>query len=162
MHGDNRFDRFLTAQDPVYEGALAELRSGRKTGHWMWFIFPQLVGLGHSEMSRLYAISDLDEAKAYLAHPVLGARLKECAEALLANDDRTAEEILGSIDAVKLRSCMTLFHRAAPDEAVFAEILQRFYSGVEDDTTSSRLKDAPPTALGPRIAGSTGERCCKD
>ena len=134
-------ERFLTAQDPVYEDALAELRRGRKASHWMWFIFPQLAGLGQSEMSRIYAIAGLDEARAYLAHPVLGARLRECAEAVLANDDRSAEEILGSIDAVKLRSSMTLFHRAAPDEAVYAEVLQRFQAGVADDAITSRLGD---------------------
>ncbi len=134
-------ERFLTAQAPVYGDAIAELGRGHKTGHWMWFVFPQLAGLGQSSTSRTYAIAGLEQARAYLAHPVLGARLRACAEAVLANDDRTAEGILGSIDAVKLRSCMTLFHRAAPDEAVFAEVLRRFYAGIEDETTTARIGD---------------------
>ena len=112
-------DRFVLAQAGVYDGALEELRRGRKTGHWIWFIFPQIAGLGHSEIRRFYAISSLDEAREYLAHPVLGARLRECPGIVLATHDSTAVEIFGSIDAVKLRSSMTLFHRAAPDEPVF-------------------------------------------
>ena len=107
-------ERFLAAQDRTgtYERALAELRAGRKSSHWMWFVFPQLAGLGESEMSRRYAIASLEEAREYLAHPVLGARLRECVEALLAAPG-AAEEILGPVDALKLRSSMTLFLRAA-------------------------------------------------
>ena len=133
-------DRFLTAQRGVYEGVLDELRRGRKTGHWIWFIFPQLVGLGRSEMSRYYGISSLDEARAYLADPVLGARLRKCAGLLLASNARTAIEILGETDAMKVRSCMTLFHRAAPDEPVFGQVLDRFYAGVADVATDRLLE----------------------
>jgi uncharacterized protein (DUF1810 family) len=132
-------ERFLRAQDGVYDGALEELRHGRKTGHWIWFIFPQVAGLGYSLMSQRYSIATLDEARAYLSDPVLGARLRECAEAILASGDRTAEEILGSIDAKKLRSSMTLFHRAAPDEPVFREVLDRYYGGLTDTATDDRL-----------------------
>lgn len=132
-------DRFVTAQQGVYAGVLDELRAGRKVGHWIWYIFPQIVGLGHSPVSQMYAISSLDEARAYLAHPVLGARLRECAALVLATTGRTAVEILGSIDAMKLRSSMTLFHRAAPDEPVFAQVLDRFYGGIADEATDGRL-----------------------
>ena len=132
-------DRFLAAQQGAYAGALEELRQGRKTGHWIWFVFPQLAGLGRSEMSRYYAISSLDEARAYLVHPVLGARLRECATAVLATKGRTAVEIFGSIDAVKVRSCMTLFRRAAPDDPVFATVLDRFYETRPDETTDALL-----------------------
>src|SRR5467141_2703059 len=103
-------DRFVIAQEGVYAGVLDELRRGRKVGHWIWFIFPQVAGLGYSAMSQQYAISWLDEARAYLAHPVLGARLRECAAVVLAATGQTALEIFGSIDAVKVRSSMTLFH----------------------------------------------------
>jgi uncharacterized protein (DUF1810 family) len=133
-------DRFLLAQDHVFDRVLAELRSGRKTGHWIWFIFPQIAGLGSSEMSRYYAISSLDEARAYLADPVLGARLRESASVVLAIRDRSAEQIFGSLDAMKVRSSMTLFHRAAPDEPVFAQMLDRFYGGVPDRATDARLR----------------------
>ena len=132
-------DRFVLAQMHVYEDVLAELRRGQKTGHWMWFIFPQVAGLGSSDMSRRFAIASLDEAVAYLAHPVLGARLLECASAVLATRGRTAKEIFGPIDAVKLRSCATLFHRAAPNEPLFGELLDRYYGGVEDEATDRRL-----------------------
>jgi len=132
-------DRFVTEQDRDYETVLGELRRGRKGSHWIWFIFPQITGLGHSAMSRHFAIGSLDEARAYLAHPVLGPRLRECARLVLAVEGRTAEEILGSIDAMKLRSSMTLFHRAAPDEPEFALILDRYFDGVEDEATLTRL-----------------------
>jgi uncharacterized protein (DUF1810 family) len=132
-------DRFLAGQRDSYDGALAELRAGRKTGHWIWFVFPQLAGLGRSELSRYYAITSLDQAQAYLAHPVLGARLRESAAALLATTGRSAADILGSIDAMKVRSSMTLFHRAAPDDPVFAEVLARFYGGVPDPSTDALL-----------------------
>jgi uncharacterized protein (DUF1810 family) len=132
-------DRFLVAQQPVYDAVLDELRRGRKTSHWMWFVFPQIAGLGYSAMAQRFAIASLDEARAYLAHAVLGARLRECAELVLATRGRTAEEIFGSTDALKLRSCMTLFHRAAPDEPVFARMLDRFYGGVADEATDALL-----------------------
>jgi len=131
--------RFVSAQEGVYAGVLDELRRGRKVGHWIWFIFPQVAGLGYSAMSQQYAISSLDEARAYLAHPVLGARLRECAAVVLATTGRTALEIFGSIDAMKLRSSMTLFHRAVPDAPVFAQVLERYYDGKADDATDARL-----------------------
>ena len=132
-------ERFVAAQHGVYAGVLDELRRGRKTGHWIWFIFPQVAGLGSSAMSQRYAISSLDEARAYLAHPVLGARLRECAGIVLATGERTATEIFGPLDAMKVRSCMTLFRRAAPDEPVFGHVLDHFYNGVADDATEARL-----------------------
>lgn len=135
-------ERFVAAQDSVYEGALRELRAGRKTGHWIWFIFPQLAGLGRSEMSRFYAIASLDEARAYLEHPVLGPRMRECVNAVLATSGVTADQIFGSLDAMKVRSSITLFHRAAPDEAMLQEVLERFYGGVADEATDAALLDA--------------------
>jgi uncharacterized protein (DUF1810 family) len=133
-------DRFLEAQQHVYAGVLEELRRGRKTGHWIWYIFPQLAGLGRSQMSRDFAIGSLDEARAYFAHPVLGSRLRECAGAMLSIEGRSAEEILGSVDAMKVRSSMTLFQRAAPDEPVFRQVLDRFYGGVADPATDDLLR----------------------
>jgi uncharacterized protein (DUF1810 family) len=133
--------RFVDAQEQAntYEHALRELRAGRKQSHWIWFVFPQIAGLGHSPMARTYAISSLSEAEAYLDHPLLGPRLLECARALLAVEERSAVEILGEIDAVKLRSSMTLFARAAPAEPLFAEVLDRFYGGETDPATEQIL-----------------------
>ncbi|HEY7226146.1 MAG TPA: DUF1810 domain-containing protein [Micromonosporaceae bacterium] len=131
--------RFVTAQEGLHEQVLAQLRRGNKTGHWMWFVFPQVAGLGLSEMSQRYAISGVAEARAYLAHPVLGPRLRQCAQAVADLTNRTAEQIFGPVDAVKLRSSMTLFHRAEPDEPVFAQVLQRYFDGVADDATDRRL-----------------------
>jgi uncharacterized protein (DUF1810 family) len=139
MSAADDLDRFVTAQQGVYTGVLDELRAGRKVGHWIWFIFPQIAGLGQSAMSQLYAISSLGEARAYLAHPVLGARLRESTAIVLATSDRSALEIFGSIDAMKLRSSMTLFHRAAPDEPLFAQVLDRFYDGRPDAATDALL-----------------------
>ena len=133
-------ERFVEAQTGVYEGVLRELRAGRKTGHWIWFIFPQLAGLGRSETSRFYGIASLDEARAYLDHPVLGPRLRECVDAVVATSGATADQIFGSLDAMKVRSSMTLFHRAAPDEPLFVEVLERFYGGVADAATDSLLR----------------------
>lgn len=149
-----RLERFVEAQDQggAYERALAELQAGRKTSHWMWFVFPQIAGLGQSAMSQRYAIESLEEARAYLNHPVLGPRLVECAQALLAHENMPAKEIMGGIDAVKLRSSMTLFARAAQlpspqktvyskdsrglDEVeVFDEVLKRFFGGEPDEAT---------------------------
>ncbi|WP_297623071.1 DUF1810 domain-containing protein [Nocardioides sp.] len=129
--------RFVAAQDAreTYDRALAELHAGRKRSHWMWFVFPQLAGLGFSVTTRAFAIADLAEARGYLEHDVLGPRLRECCRALLAIEDRSAEQVLGVIDAIKLRSSMTLFARAAPDEVVFAEVLDRYYDGLEDERT---------------------------
>jgi uncharacterized protein (DUF1810 family) len=133
--------RFVTAQDGggTYDHALAELRRGRKTSHWMWFVFPQVAGLGRSPMAQRYAIASLEEARAYLRHPVLGARLRESAAAVAASGAPSAEEIFGGIDAVKLRSSMTLFARATPDEPVFQEVLDRYFGGEPDPETDRRL-----------------------
>jgi uncharacterized protein (DUF1810 family) len=138
---DDPYDlaRFVTAQSAVYPQALAELRRGLKTGHWMWFIFPQIAGLGFSDMAQRYAISSIEEARAYLAHPLLGSALLECAGVVAQTQDRTAEQIFGDIDAMKLRSSMTLFHRAAPHEAVFTQVLERFYDGMPDAATDRLL-----------------------
>lgn len=130
----NDLDRFVRAQDGVYERALAELTAGRKRTHWMWFVFPQLDGLGSSMTARRYAIRDLGEARAYLDHPVLGPRLRECARAMLAHSGRTAEQILGYPDDLKLRSSMTLFARAAAEPAVFEQVLDLYYDGPDDLT----------------------------
>lgn len=139
MDGDS-LERFVEAQRGGYEGIVRELRAARKTSHWMWFVFPQIAGLGQSWVSQHYAIRSLDEARAYLAHPVLGARLRECAGLVLATRGRTPEQVFGPLDALKVRSCMTLFHRAAPDEKVFAAVLDRCYGGVADDATDARLE----------------------
>ena len=132
--------RFVTAQDAhgTYEQALAELRRGRKQTHWMWFVFPQLAGLGRSATARRYALSSLAEARAYLAHPVLGARLRECAQ-VVADAGNDPVSVFGGIDATKLRSSMTLFLRAAPSEAVFAAVLNRHFAGEPDPATDDRL-----------------------
>jgi uncharacterized protein (DUF1810 family) len=151
----HHLDRFVAAQDSVYEGVIGELRRGRKTGHWMWFIFPQLSGLGRSEMSRYYAIASLHEGRAYLEHPVLGARLRECANAVLALPaGRSAEDIFGSVDAVKLRSSMTLFQRAAPDDPLFRQVLERFFHSVPDEATDALLSSsADQPGRGSKAAG---------
>jgi uncharacterized protein (DUF1810 family) len=131
-----RLNRFVEAQEGTYPHAVAELRDGAKRSHWMWFVFPQIAGLGRSSMAQAYAISGLDEARAYLAHPVLGPRLRECAGILVDGFAGDAERIF----AMKLRSSMTLFARAAPDEPVFRTVLDRFYGGAEDDATLARLR----------------------
>jgi uncharacterized protein (DUF1810 family) len=133
-------ERFVKAQDSgaTYQRAVAELRSGRKTSHWMWFIFPQIAGLGRSAMAQAYAISDLAEAQAYLAHPILGPRLIECAEIVAAQQGRSAEQIFGGIDAIKLRSSMTLFAHAAPDQTIFQQVIDQYYDG-QDPETERRL-----------------------
>lgn len=133
--------RFTTAQDDggTYATALAELRAGRKRTHWIWFVFPQLDGLGRSATARRYAIGSLAEARAYAAHPLLGARLRECCDALLGGEGDDPEAILGATDALKLRSSMTLFEAAAPDEPRFAAVLERFYGGHRDGATLARL-----------------------
>ena len=131
--------RFLDAQDKVYETALAELRAGRKRTHWMWFVFPQIARLGHSPTAVYYAIADRAEAQSYLAHPLLGARLAECAQALLGVTGRTAHEILGSPDDLKLRSSMTLFAQVAGPDSVFRRVLERYYGGEADARTLDLL-----------------------
>jgi uncharacterized protein (DUF1810 family) len=141
MSDPYRLDRFIQAQDQngTYKRAAAELRAGRKVSHWMWFIFPQIEGLGFSAISREYAISSLDEARAYLAHPVLGRRLIEVATIVAGTKGRTAEQIFGSIDALKLRSSMTLFSKAQPGESVFTEILDTYFDGTPDEATLARI-----------------------
>ena len=133
--------RFRVAQDGgVYEAALAELRAGRKQGHWMWFVFPQIEGLGRSEMARRYSIANRSEAASYLEDPVLGPRLNQCTDAMLAwAGRRSAEAILGPIDAMKFRSSMTLFEAAAPAAALFSKALDAFFAGRRDEATIERL-----------------------
>jgi uncharacterized protein (DUF1810 family) len=141
---DDRFDlqRFVDAQDDggIYADALEELRRGRKTGHWMWFVFPQIAGLGRSPTAQFYAISGLPEARAYLAHPVLRQRLVDCALALLQLDEADPVRVFGSIDAQKLQSSMTLFALAAPDELVFRRVLDQYFASQADPGTSSRVR----------------------
>ena len=132
-------DQFLAAQQGVYPRALEELRAGRKRSHWMWYVFPQLAGLGLSATAVHYAIADLAEARAYLAHPLLGPRLEECARALLDVTGRTAHEILGSPDDLKLRSSMTLFAQVAGADPVFRRVLERYYGGEADARTLELL-----------------------
>jgi len=134
-------ERFLTAQDQAdtYDSALRELRAGRKSGHWMWFIFPQLRGLGRSELSRYYGIASLDEARAYLAHPVLGPRLLACATTVAGLEGTSAVRVLGEVDATKLRSSMTLFDSADPDEPIFRQVLDQWFDGQPDPVTLERL-----------------------
>ena len=138
---DAGLERFVEAQDTggTYAQALRELRAGRKTSHWMWFVFPQAAGLGRSAMAQSYAIASLKEARDYLAHPVLGPRLRESVAAVLTHTDRTAEQVLGGIDALKLRSSMTLFARADPAEPAFAAVLDAFYAGEADERTEQLL-----------------------
>ncbi len=143
MKNEDPYDlqRFVAAQDAggTYARAVAELRRGRKTSHWMWFIFPQIAGLGVSPTSRAYAITSLDEARAYLAHPVLGPRLTESAAILADQAGRSAEQIFGDLDAQKLRSSITLFMRAAPGEPVFRQVLDQYFGGIPDPATEQRI-----------------------
>jgi uncharacterized protein (DUF1810 family) len=131
--------RFVAAQQAVLQQVLAELAAGAKTSHWMWFVFPQLKGLGRSATARHYGLTSLAEAQAYWAHPVLGARLKLCCDRLLPHRDLTALQIFGPTDALKLCSCLTLFERAAPQEPVFAQLLAQYYGGRRDAATLALL-----------------------
>ncbi len=137
-------DRFVAAQNAggTYQRALAELRAGRKTGHWMWFIFPQIAGLGFSPASRTYAIRSLAEARAYLRHPLLGPRLIECARSLTQLSGSIPERVFGDIDATKLRSSMTLFRQADPAEPVFGEVLGQYFGGQSDPVTDQAVAAA--------------------
>lgn len=131
--------RFVEAQDSVYERVLAELKAGRKSSHWMWFVFPQIEGLGSSAMAQRYAISGRAEAEAYSAHPILGVRLRDCTQLVLNIEGRTATEVLGSPDDLKFRSCMTLFVHCAPDSALYHAALDKYYGGESDPVTEERL-----------------------
>jgi uncharacterized protein (DUF1810 family) len=143
MTTDDPYDleRFVAAQQAggTYERAAAELRAGRKESHWMWFIFPQIAGLGFSQASRTYALSGLEEARAYLAHPVLGPRLVECATIVAGLRGRTAEQIFGELDAQKLCSSVTLFRHADPDQPVFRQVLEQYFGGTPDAATERRI-----------------------
>jgi uncharacterized protein (DUF1810 family) len=138
---EDELERFLVAQDRggTYTRAVAELRAGRKVSHWMWFVFPQIAGLGQSAISQHFAITGLAEARAYLAHPVLGSRLKTCAGILAEHKDHDASAIFGMVDALKLRSSMTLFLRADPDEPTFQAVLDLYFDGRPDPATDGRL-----------------------
>jgi len=143
MHEGLRFDleRFVSAQTPIIERAMDELRVGRKRSHWMWFVFPQIAGLGRSVMADYYAIANLDEARAYLAHPLLGPRLKTCTELVLAATGKSAHDIFGSPDDLKFSSSMTLFDVAAPNEKLFRSALEKYFGGEEDSATLELLAD---------------------
>ena len=139
MPTDFNLQRFVTAQDPVYAQVTAELRAGRKRTHWMWFVFPQISGLGSSAMAQRYALASLSEARAYLAHPVLGPRLRDCVGLVLKVEGRDAHAIFGAPDDIKFRSSLTLFARAAPDEGLFRAALDKYYGGAEDAATLAKL-----------------------
>ena len=143
MKSEDPYDlqRFVAAQDAggTYDRAVAELQAGRKASHWMWFVFPQIAGLGLSPTSQKYAIASLDEAQAYLAHPVLGPRLTECAAILAGLPARSAAQIFGDLDAQKLRSSITLFTRAAPGEPLFRQVLDKYFAGQPDPATELRI-----------------------
>lgn len=138
---EDRFElnRFVTAQEDSYSAALSELKAGQKRSHWMWYVFPQIDGLGQTSMSKRYSIKSLDEAREYLQHPVLGARLKECVEAILGINNRSASEIFGFPDVLKLKSSMTLFEQAAENDSVFSSVLEKYYQGERDQRTLELL-----------------------
>ena len=146
MNSDHDLERFVAAQEArgTYASAIAELRAGRKTGHWMWFVFPQIAGLGQSSTSRRFAIRTVAEASAYLDHPVLGPRLIECARAVCDTSARSAQDIFGPVDAQKLRSSMTLFMRTRSPEPAFAAVIDRYFDGQPDRATDERLALPPP------------------
>lgn len=133
------FEHFRDAQAPVYPSVLAELRAGEKRSHWMWFIFPQLSALGRSPTAKHFGLDDLDQARAYLDHPLLGARLRECVGLVLTHPQRSAHQIFGSPDDLKFRSCLTLFAAAAPADPLFSRALAKFYAGVPDPLTLDLL-----------------------
>ena len=139
MQDPFNLERFVTAQAPCYDRVLAELRRGHKASHWMWFIFPQIAGLGRSPTAQFYALGSLDEARAYLIHPVLGPRLVDCTKVATAVPGGSAYDIFGGIDEVKFRSSMTLFAAAAPDDPVFQAALDRYFEGQEDPLTLEKL-----------------------
>jgi uncharacterized protein (DUF1810 family) len=138
-HDPYDLQRFVLAQDPVFDHVLSELRAGMKTSHWMWFIFPQIRGLGRSPISLEYAISSREEARAYLQHPILGPRLKECTRLVLGVQGRAVEDIFGSPDDMKFRSSMTLFAQVSPEDDIFQRALEKYFAGVPDQLTLDRL-----------------------
>jgi len=140
MEDPFNLQRFVDAQISTYATALSELKSGAKRSHWIWFIFPQVDGLGFSAMSKRYAINGLDEARAYLAHPVLEPRLRECGEAVLMVDGKTATQIMGSPDDMKLHSSMTLFAHVSDEGTVFHQVLDKYFDGVADEATLRRIE----------------------
>jgi uncharacterized protein (DUF1810 family) len=131
--------RFAEAQEPVYQQVCRELKAGRKASHWMWFVFPQIAGLGQSTTSVRFAISSLEEASAYLAHPILGARLRECATLVLEVEGRSASDVFGAVDEMKFRSSMSLFAIAGPEFPVFAQCLEKYFAGAPDSATLAKL-----------------------
>ena len=139
MADPHDLQRFMDAQAPVFEQACAELRQGRKTGHWMWFIFPQVEGLGHSATARRFAIASRAEAEAYLNHPLLGPRLRDCTRLVVLVEGRSAHQIFGSPDDLKFRSCLTLFSRVAADNEIFARALQKYFGGEPDPLTLEKI-----------------------
>ena len=141
MSDDYQLGRFVEAQDKVYNNVLSELRAGHKTSHWMWFVFPQIAGLGFSSTTQFYAIKSIDEARAYLQHPILGPRLIECCEAVLSVQGRSAHDIFGSPDDMKLKSSMTLFANASPADSVFGRVLDYYFAGERDNRTLQLLGD---------------------
>ncbi len=143
MDDDYNLQRFVDAQQSVFDSVIAELKNGRKRGHWIWFIFPQLKGLGHSANSEFFGIASVLEASAYLQHPVLGPRLLECVELVNAVGGRSAEDIFGEIDAMKLRSCMTLFAEAARDNQIFIHAIEKYFAGEFDALTINRVGGEP-------------------
>ena len=140
MNDPFNLGRFLVAQDSVFEEVLSELRDGRKRTHWMWFVFPQIRGLGHSPMSERFAIASLQEAKAYLAHPILESRLRECTQLVNAVEGRSISQIFGNPDDMKFRSCMTLFAHATSDNRIFHDALQKYFAGKRDPTTMELIE----------------------
>lgn len=142
--------RFIDAQQSVIDSVITELKQGRKHGHWIWFIFPQIKGLGHSANSAFYGITSVQEAAAYLQHPILGPRLIECTQLVNSVEGRSAEDIFGEIDAMKFRSSMTLFSQAAPDNQIFIEALQKYFAGEVDALTATRLRGEPLTNTRPK------------
>jgi uncharacterized protein (DUF1810 family) len=140
MNSDNTLSRFISAQQNIYPQVLKELQNNKKTTHWMWFIFPQIDGLGHSSTAKYYSIKHIEEAKEYLAHPVLGTRLLECSNILLNIQGKTAEDIFGYPDNLKLKSCITLFNYAVPEHKIFGAVLQKYFAGEQDEKTLSILQ----------------------
>jgi uncharacterized protein (DUF1810 family) len=150
MDDPHQLARFVQAQDEggTYETAVGELRAGRKRGHWMWFVFPQIAGLGQSPMARMYALRSLDETRSYLAHPLLGLRLTECTAIVAGLEGRSAQDIFGAVDAMKLRSSMTLFGLADPSSPLYAAVLDEYFKGIPDAATERLLAgDRRPTSL---------------